>query len=41
MTDIYDQATDNEERDRDLAIQAVRAKPKNHSFSGVIDGCFK
>ena len=34
MTDIYDMASDNEERDRDLAIQIARSKPKNHSFTG-------
>ena len=34
MTDIYDQATDKEERDRDLAIQAARAKNQPLKFTG-------
>ena len=34
MSDIYDMASDNEERDRDLAIQIARSKPKNHFFTG-------
>ena len=34
MSDIYDMASDNEERDRDLAIQIARSKYKNHPFTG-------
>ncbi len=39
MTDIFDQATDREERDRELAIQAVRNARKRDFESEVCNGC--
>lgn len=39
MTDIFDQATEKEERDRDLAIQAARAKNQPIKFTGFCIYC--
>ena len=39
MTDIYDQATEKEERDRDLAIQAARAKNQPLKITGFCLFC--
>ena len=39
MTDIYEQATEKEERDRDLAIQAARAKNQPLKITGFCLFC--
>ena len=39
MTDIYDQATDKEMRDRDLAIKAARSQNKPIEFTGRCLSC--
>jgi hypothetical protein len=39
MTDIYDQATDKEMLDRDLAIKAARAQNKPIEFTGHCLSC--
>lgn len=39
MSDIYDQATDKEMRDRDLAIKAARAQNKPIQFTGHCLSC--
>jgi hypothetical protein len=39
MTDIYDQATDKEMRDRELAIKAARSQNKAIEFTGRCLSC--
>jgi hypothetical protein len=39
MTDIYDQATDKEMRDRELAIKAARAQNQPIVFTGQCLNC--
>lgn len=39
MTDIFDQATDKEMRDRELAIAAVRSQNKQLRFTGHCLSC--
>lgn len=34
MTDVFDQATEKEERDRDLAIRAARSKNQPIKYTG-------
>lgn len=39
MTDIYDQATDKEMRDREIAIKAARAQNQPIAFTGQCLNC--
>lgn len=39
MTDIYDQATDKEMRDRELAIAAVRSQNQQLRYTGHCLSC--
>ena len=39
MTDIFDQATEREEKDRDLALRIVRNAPQRDYEAEVCNGC--